>query len=329
MKTKGTIDGRAVQEHVLESADAAVHVLSWGAIIHDWRLDVAGSALPMVLGYPDVEAYPQHARNFGVIAGRVANRTAKGRFALDGNTYQLPINNGPNHLHGGPEGLGKSHWEMEPDSNSAVLLSHTSPEGHMGYPGTVRFEVLIRLEGAKLIWEMSAQADRPTPINLAQHNYYTLGARTGIRHCPVRIAASHYTPVDDVQIPTGEIAPVEGTRFAFRTARSVAEADPAGGVFDHNFVLDQGDGPKVEATNPETGVSLKLWTDEPGLQFFDAQHFDLPLPGHEGIKMSGWPGMCFEPQHYPDSLNKPDWPSIIYGPERPYHQRLEVEITAE
>lgn len=328
MKQVGHIQHQPVYEHVLESAEAALHVMSWGAAVRDWRVDVAGQAMPMVLGYPDVETYPQHSRAFGVIAGRVANRTAGGRFRLDGQSYQLPVNNGPNHLHGGPEGLGKSHWSMETDGCEAVELTHISEHGHMGYPGRVIFRVVIRLEGAKAIWDISAQADRPTPINLAQHNYYTLGARNGIRHCPVRIAASHYTPVDAVQIPTGEIAPVAGTRFDFTKTRSVAEADPEGAVFDHNFVLDEGEGPQVEAQNPETGLGLKLWTDQPGLQFFDAQHFDLPIPGHEKLRMSGWPGMCFEPQHFPDSLNNPDWPSIIYGPDRPYHQKLSVEIAS-
>ena len=181
-------------------------------------MDVAGSARSVVLGYPDVEAYPEHSRAVGVITGRVANRTAQGRFTLDGTTYHLPINNGPNHLHGGLEGLGKSHWNMEVLGNEVVQLTHVSPDGHMGYPGVAAFIVTITLRGGTVTREMEGRPDRLTPINLAQHNYYTLGAQKCIRHCPVIIAAHGYTLVDDVQIPTGEIRSVEGTPFNFRTA---------------------------------------------------------------------------------------------------------------
>ncbi|MBB5514661.1 aldose 1-epimerase [Rubricella aquisinus] len=336
MKQIGTHQGKPVMETVLESSHAAVSIMSYGAVVRDWRVDVAGSAKPMVLGYPVFDLYPEHSRAFGTIAGRVANRIANGRFTLEGKDYALPINNGPNHLHGGPEGLGKQVWEMDPDGTDAVRLTHRSPDGHMGYPGTVDFTVTYRLDGPRLIIEMEGQADRPTPINLAQHNYYTLGAETGISHCLLRMDAPHYTPVDEpvgaeggaadsTLIPTGEVRSVKGSRFDFTDMKPIRDGD---GI-DINMVLRAGrafDDIAAEATNPETGIGLKLWTDQPGCQFFDAHHFDLPMKGLDGITMKGWPGFCLEPQHFPDSVNKPDWPSIIYGPDRPYSQRLEVEI---
>lgn len=325
MKQIGTHNGRPVSEVVLESSHAAVSIMSFGAVIRDWRLDVAGSAKPMVLGYPKFDLYPEHSRAFGTIAGRVANRTARGKFTLDGVEYALPVNNGMNHLHGGPEGLGKQIWDMDPDGTDCVRLTYRSPDGHMGYPGTVDFAVTYRLVGPRLIIEMEGHADRPTPINLAQHNYYTLGEEAGISQCLLRLDADRYTPVDDTQIPTGEIASVEGTRFDFREAKPIE----AGEGIDHNMVLRDGRAftdVAAEAMNEVNGVTLKLWTDQPGCQFFDASHFDLPMPGLDGIVMKGWPGFCLEPQHFPDSLNQPEWPSIIYGPDRAYRQRLEVEI---
>ncbi|MGB0497933.1 MAG: aldose epimerase family protein [Rubricella sp.] len=329
MRRIGTLDGRDVVEAVLEDGDTAIHVMNYGAVIRDWRYSVDGRALPMVLGFPDFETYPEHSRAFGVIAGRVANRIAGGRFTLDGVDYTLPINNGPNHLHGGPEGLGKVLWDLETDGQRALRLVHTSPDGHMGYPGNVRFSVEMRLGGGQLEFDMRAEADRPTPINLAQHNYYTLGATSGIRDVALFVDADRYTPVDETLIPTGEIVSVEGTRFDFRTPRSVREADPDGAVFDQNLVLREDrdvDTPAARAVNRETGIELRLWTDQPGIQLFDSAPFSFPVKGHDGITMDGWPGVCFEPQHFPDSVNRPDWPSIIYGPDRPYRQTLRIEI---
>ena len=264
-------------------------VMNYGAVIRDWRVDVDGSAKPMVLGYREFDDYPEHSRSFGTITGRVANRTAGGRFTLDGVQHQLEVNKGPNHLHGGSAGLGTNMWDMERDGYSAVRLTHVSPDGAAGYPGQ----------------------------------------DAGVRHCAVRVDAEGYTPTDETQIPTGEILAVHETRFDFREMKSFADADPDEQGIDHNLVLHEGrdlDQPAAEGLNPDTGKTLSIWTDQPGIQLFNAWHFDLPKPGLDGIKMGNYPGFCLEPQHFPDSVNKPQWPSIIYGPDRPYRQVMGIEI---
>ncbi|MEM8789027.1 MAG: aldose epimerase family protein [Pseudomonadota bacterium] len=319
----------AVEEVVLESAGARVAVMNYGAVIRDWRVEADGRAVPCVLGFEDFAPYPQHSKSFGIIAGRVANRTAGGRFTLDGVDHALPINNGPNHLHGGPKGLGKRLWDLELDAGAAVLHYH-SPDGEMGYPGAVNFEVRFTLDGARLTCDMRGVPDRPTPINLAQHNYYNLNGHGTVLDHELRIAASRYTPVDATQIPTGDIVAVDSTQLDFRVPRRIGAADPDRLGADHNLVLD----PRRDRTDPaaelaaDSGLHLKLWTDQPGLQLFTAKPMEIAHPGHDGVRYGPFGGVCLEAQHFPDSLNRPDWPSIIATPETPYLQRFAVEIAA-
>lgn len=327
-RTIGTHNGRSVDEITLESAQARVSIMSYGCVIRDWRVPAGGRDVPCVLGFDSFAPYPEHSKSFGIIAGRVANRTAQGRFTLDGTTYQLPVNNGPNHLHGGPEGLGKRLWEMEADSGAVVLRYH-SPDGEMGYPGSVDFEVRFALEGTALRCQMRGVPDRPTPINLAQHNYYNLGQTATILEHRLRIAAPTYTPVDETQIPLGTFADVEGTVLDFRTERTVGEVDPQREGADHNLVLDPNrdpHAPAAELTAPGTGLQLRLWTDQPGVQLFTAKPMQIAHPGHDRALYGPFGGLCLEPQHFPDSLNRPDWPSIIATPEAPYAQDLVMDI---
>jgi aldose 1-epimerase len=318
------IAGRAIEEVTLESADAAVSILSLGCIVRDWRIDGAAGSLPVVLGFRSVEDYLHHARSHGALVGRVANRTAGSRFTLDGRTWHLTPNEGPHHLHGGPGGLGHRIWEMEGDSAAgAVRLAYTSAEGEEGYPGTVDFAVTFRLEGATLVCEMVGVPDRPTPINLANHNYYNLGGGTVQDHV-LWLAAPDYTPVDAELIPTGEIRSVEGTPLDFREPREIGDAD-----LDHNLVLDPGRDPaKPSATLscPRTGATLALTTAEPAIQVFDAARQEIAVPGLDGRRYRHFSGLCLEAQHFPDSLHQPEWPSIVRSPEAPYFQRLAVEI---
>ncbi|MEM9428250.1 MAG: aldose epimerase family protein [Pseudomonadota bacterium] len=324
IRTVGHIDGREVREARLESGAARVAVLSYGAVIRDWRVAAAGREVPCVLGFPDVAAYPAHSKSFGIIAGRVANRIAGARFPLNGEIVQLQPNEGRTHLHGGPIGLGKRIWEMEADG-AGVLLRYDSPDGEMGYPGRVLFEVRLRLDGPRLAFEMRGAPDRPTPINLAQHNYYNLNGQGDTRGHRLRIAASRYTPVDAELIPTGEMASVAGMHLDFRAP---APVDPAGDGIDLNLVLDERDTRQEAAVlaSPESGLRLSLFTDQPGLQLFNAPRMEIAVPGHDGARYGAFGGICLEPQHFPDSPNKPDWASILATPERPYVQRLAVEI---
>lgn len=327
----GRHDGQSVDQIVLESAEAAISVLSYGCIVRDWRVQGAGRSLPMVLGFPGLEDYVRHSRGHGMIAGRVANRTAYGRFTLDGREYQLTRNDGPHHLHGGTVGLGQRVWEMEgEEAAGAVHLRYLSPDGEQGYPGAVEFAVTYRLEGARLVCEMAGMPDRPTPINLAQHNYYNLDGEGNVRGHALRIAAPDYIPVAEDGIPEGVIRPVADTRFDFTAPRTLAEADPEGRGYDHNLVLDAARdraAPAAELASARTGQRLRLWTDQPGLQLFDTRKYTIAALGHEGQRYNPFAGLCLEAQHFPDSLHHPEWPSIVCSPEAPYFQRLTVDIS--
>lgn len=327
-KVFGRKDGRAVEEIVLESAEAAVSILNYGCTVRDWRVDGPDGSLPMVLGFPTLEGYERFARSHGAIVGRVANRTAGSRFELDGRTYEITRNHGPNdihHLHGGAEGLGRAVWEMDGDaSGEAVQLRYHSPDGEEGYPGAVDFDVTFRLDGATLVCEMRGVPDRPTPINLANHSYYNLGGGGTVKDHVMRIEADEYTPLDKELIPLGTIEPVEGTSLDFREHREIGDTD-----IDINFVLREGrdvEAPAAEVSCPRTGRRLRLWTGEPGLQVFDAAEMVIGTPGLDGRNYGTFAGLCLEAQHFPDSLHRPDWPSIIRSAERPYFQRYTVEI---
>lgn len=325
----GTHDGHQVEEVRLDSGKARVSIMSYGAVIRDWRVPAGGRDVPCVLGFDDFAPYPQHSKSFGIIAGRVANRTARGRFTFDGVEYQLPINNGPNHLHGGPKGLGKVLWAIEEDGTDAVILRYHSPDGEMGYPGAVDFEVRFALDGTRLTCDMKGDPDRPTPVNLAQHNYYNLNGSGDILDHRLWIDAPDYTPVDDTQIPTGEILSVEGTPMDFRKPALIGEVDPNREGADHNVVLAPGRDPArpaAELASDRTGLRLTMWTDQPGIQLFTAKPMEIGVPGHDHAHYGPFGGVCLEPQHFPDSLNHPEWPSIIATPDDPYRQHLVMDI---
>lgn len=318
-------DGRGVDEVVLESGEAAVSILSLGCVTRDWRVDGAKGSLPMLLGFDTLEGYLHHAKSHGAIVGRVANRTAGSTFELDGRRYDLTPNEGRHHLHGGIPGLGGRIWDMEVEAASnTVYLAYTSPDGEEGYPGTVSFGVSFKLDGPRLVCEMSGLPDRPTPINLANHNYYNLGGGGQVKDHVLWIDADRYTPVDAELIPTGEIREVEGTEFDFTEEREIGDAR-----IDHNLVLREARDrkrPAVRAFCPRTDRRLELWTDEPGLQVFDAFNQTIEGPGLEGRRYGPFSGLCLEAQHFPDSLHRPEWPGILATPEAPYFQRLVVEI---
>ena len=317
--------GRAVEEAILESGDAAVSILNFGCVTRDWRVDGPRGSLPMVLGFPRLEDYLHHSRSHGAIVGRVANRTGGASFTLDGETFELTPNDGPNHLHGGATGLGRRIWDMETNSAANTLhLFYRSPDGEEGYPGTVDFSVAFRLEGPRLICEMAGTPDRPTPISLANHNYYNLGGSGTVKDHLLRVDARAYTPTDAALIPTGEIRPVEGTELDFSEEREIGDTR-----LDLNLVLDPARDrkrPAARAWCPRTGRSLELWTDEPGVQLFDASSMTIEVPGHDGQSYGPYAGFCLEAQHFPDSLHNPEWPGIVATPDAPYFQRLVLEI---
>lgn len=335
-KTPG---GTVVEAFTLTNAHGIeLRAITYGAIIVSLRVpDRDGRLDDVVLGYDSLDGYLRDSPYFGAIVGRYGNRIAKGRFTLDGQTYRLATNNGPNHLHGGIKGFDKVVWQAEPfqnDSGVGVAFTHVSPDGDEGYPGTLAARVTYALtHGDEMIVDYLATTDKPTPVNLTQHTYFNLagaGSRDILGHELV-INADSFTPVDSTLIPTGEIASVEGTPFDFRTPTAIGARIGAddqqvrfGGGYDHNFVLreeDAGLGHAARVVEPSTGRTLDIYTSEPGLQFYSGNFLDGSITGKASHVYRHRYGFCLETQHYPDSPNNPQFPSTILGPGEEYRSR--------
>ncbi|WP_406203339.1 galactose mutarotase [Streptomyces sp. NBC_01017] len=305
----GTLsDGTPVHRWTLERAGLRVRVLSYGGIVQSLEVpDREGHAASVVLGFADLEGYVSHPGPYlGALIGRYANRIAHGRFPLDGLTYALDPNNPPNSLHGGARGFDKRLWEMAPVEHG-VRLSRVSRHGEEGFPGQLEVSATYTLssDGALRI-AYEAVTDAPTVVNLTNHSYFNLaGAGSGnASGHELRLAASRYTPVDADLIPTGSLDEVAGTRFDFRRTRK------AGAGYDHNFVLDKGVTGAAEEVaelyDPSTGRALTVATTEPGLQLYTADHLTEPFAPGDGIAL--------ETQHFPDSPNRPEFPSTVLRP---------------
>ena len=322
-----SISLKDLRSHRLEAGDMSVTILSLGCITHDWRVPLDDTLVPIVLSYRDPADHLRHPGSLGIIAGRVANRIANAQFSHDGTTYQLAANEGTNQLHGGPRGLASRNWDLEPDGSTGVQLQHQSPDGDQGFPGRVDFTVTIRLQNNRLIYDMSAVPDRATPINLAQHSYYNLMGNGTIWDHQLQIAANAYTPTDGALIPTGMTALLDGQPFDYRQSKLIRQADPAQKGIDVNLVLEQTAQNPAATLSAPNGLCLKLWTDQPGLQLYTGAKLSAKAPPMEAQTHQAFAGLCLEPQHFPDAPNQLQFPSIIYTPERPYHQRLTIEVS--
>ncbi|MGW0913896.1 aldose epimerase family protein [Streptomyces sp. NPDC002784] len=304
----GTLsDGTAVHRWTLERAGVRVRVLTYGGIVQSLEVpDRDGAAGDVVLGFADLDGYRAHrGPYFGALVGRYANRIAGGRFTLDGRAYALPRNDGPNCLHGGERGFDERVWEAEPVEHG-VRLSRAAGHGEEGFPGRLEVSATYTLDdGGALRIAYEAVTDAPTVVNLTNHSYFNLaGPEAGnAGGHELRIAASRFTSVDADLIPVG-LEPVEGSRFDFRAARKV------GAGYDHNFVLDKGvtEAPVevAELYDPGSGRVLTVSTTEPGLQLYTADHLDAPFAPGDGIAL--------ETQHFPDSPNRPEFPSTVLRP---------------
>ncbi len=290
------------------------------------RHDRIGS---ICLGLPSLEDYEDRSRNFflGDTIGRFANRIAGARFSLDGEHHELEANDGPNHLHGGPGGLGWRVWESEPfmeDDSAGVVFRTLSPDGEGGYPGALHAESRITLaEAGTITFDYSATTDRPTVVGLTNHTYWNLAGSGTIRDHIVTIAADRYLPVDD-GIPTDAApAPVSGT-LDLRTGRRVGEVIDALGGIDHCYVPapTPQSRPQVSVEHPQSGRRLQLWTDQPGIQCYTGQFL-----GGSGHPPFG--GLCLEPQQLPDAPNRPDFPSPVLRPGDTYRARTEIRLTTD
>ncbi|MGH7445131.1 MAG: aldose epimerase family protein [Longimicrobiales bacterium] len=327
-----------------------MRVASRGGIIMSLLVpDRTGRRDDVVLGFDAEEDYAENPLHFGVLIGRYANRIAFGRFSLDGVEYTLARNDGSHHLHGGRRGFDSAEWQVERSDSTGVVLSHTSPDGDEGYPGTLRARVTYTLaERDELIVEYHAVTDRATPVNLTQHSYFNLAGHDAgdvLDHVLV-IAADRFTALDAGQIPTGELRQVAGTPFDFRQPTPIGaridETDAQlqiGGGYDHNYVLNgalDGPGSSTGAQRlrraavlfePVSGRAMEVWTTEPGMQLYTANERRPPVPGKDGAHYGLRCGLALETQHFPDSPNQPTFPSTILRPGAEYRSRTVYRFT--
>lgn len=336
-------DGAEVRRCVLEAPGLRVAVLTYGGVIASLETpDRAGRMGNVVLGLRSLSEYVRHSPYFGAIVGRYANRIARGRFALDGREYQLPCNNGPNSLHGGTRGFDKRVWDIVAADAQRLELAYASPDGEEGYPGALHVRVAYELgEDRMLRIHYRAETDAPTVLNLSNHSYWNLGGEgsgTALDH-ELQIQADHFTPVDGTQIPTGEIRPVEGTPFDFRTPTPVGACvradDPqllTGRGYDHNWVLRGGVAPAPRPAarlhDRRSGRVLEVLTDQPGLQFYSGNFLDGTLVGPSGRAYRQGDALALETQHFPDSPNQPGFPSTVLRPGESFRSTTVLRFTA-
>jgi aldose 1-epimerase len=327
----GEFKGKRVDQFRLTSeTGVAVDIISYGCVVRDWRVPVNGGLRSVVLGFDEFDAYPEHSPHFGSLAGRVANRIKGSSFDLNGKHYDLPPNAGALHLHGGNEGLGRQVWDGEADSGTnAVRFTHFSPDGAAGYPGNVNFAATYRLTGNKLRLELEATTDRATPISLVQHQYFNLGTGNDVLDHHIQVDSSAYTELGEDLCPTGAILPSAGMQYDLRAGRIMRDSAGNPVAYDIGLVLDTGRShaePIAVVKGPDGALTLKLWTDRPGVQVYNGVWTDIAVPGLNGQRYGKHSGLCLEDQNFADAVHNPHFPSVIHSPERPYSHWCEFEI---
>lgn len=344
-------DGRPVHLFTLANKSGVTAEISdYGGTIVTLRVpDRAGKLADVALGFNSLEEYRTLSPYFGCLIGRVGNRIAHGKFSLDGKTYQLATNNSPGgipcQLHGGNKGFDKVLWSAESttkDGAPALRLRYTSVDGEEGFPGTLQVEVVYSLsEDNGLRIDYSATTDKATPVNLTNHNYFNLrgeGAGTILDH-ELMLAASRFTPVNAGLIPTGELAPVAGTPLDFTSPHRIGERIDSpheqiklGLGYDHNFVIDGADGTlrlAARVSEPTSGRIMEVLTTEPGIQFYSGNFLDGKSKGKSGKPNAYRTGLALETQHFPDSVNQPNFPTTILRPGQTYHTTTVYRFSAK
>lgn len=347
-----TSKAKMSEKVVLKNSNGVeVHVLKVGAVLQRILVpDRVGNIADIALGFDEIAPYKDGTSPYmGAVVGRVANRIANATFTLNGHTYKLAKNNGPNCLHGGTKAYDKVDWLITHSSRNKVTLEYDSKDGEEGFPGRVSIKVtyLLREEENEMEIDMEATSDASTPLSLAQHSYFNLGGHDSgsiVDHTLVLPNAMYYTPVDEVQIPTGNISPVKGTPFDFTTPHLIGERmkDVPGeepGGYDHNYALfNLGPDAKDKVTlsgmvsekaqlavtlrHPSSGRALDILTNAPGLQFYSGNFLDGKIRGKGGVLYEKYAGLCLETQGWPNAVNQKNFPNVIVHPGENYHHKV-------
>ena len=340
-----TKEGTPVYLYTLRNGTGAeAKISNYGGLVVSLEVpDKQGKLGDVVLGYDKLSDYLKDSPYFGALIGRYGNRIAKGKFTLDGKEYTLATNNDQNALHGGLKGFDKVVWEptlVASAQGPALKLTYLSRDGEEGYPGNLSVTAVYTLtHDNALKLEFTATTDKDTVVNLTHHSYFNLAGRDSILNHIVMIPADKYTPVDSTLIPTGELPLVEGTPFDFRTPTAIGarinqdnEQLKFGKGYDHNWVINKPLGQyglMARVTEPTTGRIMEVYSDEPGLQFYSGNFLDGTLIGKGGWAYQFRNGFCMEPQHYPDSPNKPGFPSVVLKPGQTFHNVIVYKFSVE
>ena len=331
--------GESVRQFTLLGNNVEVEILAYGGIVRALRVpDSRGKLADVVLGFDTFEPYLRNPAYFGCIVGRYANRIANGTFSLDSATYNLARNDWPNALHGGISGFDKRLWQVG-QLNQAVQLTYHSEDGEEGYPGGVDVIVSYELADDTLGITYRARTDRTTVLNLTNHSYFNLAGEGSVLDHRLQIAADFFTPVDQSLIPTGEIRPVAGTPFDLREPHPIAESLSApdeqlriGHGYDHNFVLNHSPGEFALAAvlrHLPSGRQMQVHTDQPGMQLYAGNLLEGSIVGKAGRGYGMNAGLCLETQHFPDSPNRPEFPSTLVRPGEPFSSRTEFRFSTK
>jgi len=328
----GEADGKKVYLFTLvNNKGTEVKISNYGGIVTSFITeDKNGKPSNIVVGFDSLASYLQKPPYFGALIGRYGNRIGDAAFTLNGTAYTLAANNGKNHLHGGLKGFDKVVWDatVVNDSLPQLTLAYVSKDGEEGYPGNLKVLVQYSLtDNNELKIEYNAETDKATPLNLTNHSYFNLSgdvSSTILNHS-LQIDADRYTPVDTTLIPTGELKPVKGTPFDFTTAQRIgSRIDSVPGGYDHNWVLNRKDSSSIQLVatlrDSLSGRKLEVFTTQPGLQFYSGNFLDGKFVNRDGKTLLIHTALCLETQHYPDSPNKPGFPSTILQPGQQYHQ---------